>query len=169
MTPGGPLQFRPATAEDWPGIWQVFEPVVGAGDTYAYPADISERQARETWLHDGRDRRFTFVALDGDEVVGTAYLKPNAAGPGDHIANAGWMVRPDRAGSGIGRSFADYVIERARVSGFTGMQFNAVVSTNERAIRLWESLGFEIVGTVPDAFRHPVAGTVPIHVMYRPL
>ena len=163
------VTFRVATNDDWPGIWKIFAEVVSAGDTYAYPRDISEDEARSLWLHDGDGRRFTFVALDGDDVVGTAYMKPNAAGPGDHIANAGWMVRPDHAGRGIGRAFAEHVVERARLEGFLGMQFNAVVSTNERAIRLWESLGFEVVGTVPDAFRHPKAGPVPIHVMYRPL
>ena len=162
-------EFRVATPDDWPAIWVIFAEVVRAGDTYAYPTDIAESAARDTWLHDGEGRRLTFVAADGDEVVATAYLKPNAAGPGDHIANAGWMVRPDQSGRGIGRAFAEYVIERARVLGFLGMQFNAVVSTNERAIRLWESLGFEIVGTVPAAFRSPEAGTVPIHVMYRTL
>lgn len=162
-------EFRPATPEDWPGIWEVFASVVGKGDTYAYPPDISEEDARSIWLFDGTDRRVSFVAIDGDEVVGTAYLKPNAAGPGDHVANAGWMIRPDVAGRGIGRAFADYVLEYVRDLGFHGMQFNAVVATNTRAVRLWESFGFAIVGTVPDAFRHPEAGLVPIHVMYRAL
>lgn len=161
--------FRPATNDDWPGIWRVFTEVVKAGETYAYPTDISEDEARSVWLHAGEGHRSTFVAIDGDEVVGTAYMKPNAAGPGDHIANAGWMIRSDWAGRGIGRAFAEFVMDRARAAGFLGMQFNAVVSTNERAIRLWESLGFEIVGTVPDAFRHPQAGLVSIHVMYRQL
>lgn len=163
------IGFRSATNDDWPGIWKVFAEVVGAGDTYAYPPDIAEDEARALWLHDGEGRRVTFVALDGSEVVGTAYMKPNAGGPGDHIANAGWMIRPDQAGRGIGRTFAEYVMERAREASFLGMQFNGVVSTNERAVGLWESLGFEIVGTVPDAFRHPEAGLVPIHVMYRAL
>ena len=161
------IEFRLATNDDWAGIWDVFAAIVNKGDTYAYPPDIPEPDARANWLFDGKGRRFTFVAVESDEVVGTAYLKPNAAGPGDHIANAGWMIRPDMSGRGIGKAFAEHVMEEARTLGFLGMQFNAVVATNTRAIGLWESLGFEIVGTVPSAFRHPEVGMVPIHVMYR--
>ena len=110
-----------------------------------------------------------YVARDGDGVVGTAYVKPNMVGQGDHVANAGWMVHPDRQGEGIGREFAEWVIEQARRLGFTAMQFNAVVSVNTAAVRLWQSLGFEIVGEIPGAFRHPSAGRVPIYVMYKEL
>ena len=102
-------------------------------------------------------------------IVGTAYLKPNSAGLGDHVCNAGWMIAPEAAGQGIGRRFAEHVIQEARLLGFHGIQFNAVVATNTRAVRLWESMGFDIVGTVPDSFRHSTDGLVATHVMYRRL
>lgn len=111
----------------------------------------------------------TFVATAGGKIVATAYLKPNQPGLGDHVANAGWMVSPAVAGQGIGRVLADHVIGEAQSRGYSAMQFNAVVATNERAIKLWESLGFAIVGTVPEAFRHSSEGLVSVHIMHRVL
>jgi L-amino acid N-acyltransferase YncA len=163
------IEFRVAVDDDWEAIWPVFRDVVASGDTYAFPPDIDSAEAETTWMAAGRDRRRTYVAERDGEIVATAYVRPNQPGLGDHVANAGWMVAPSAAGQGIGRRFAEYVIGDARSLGFTGMQFNAVVATNTGAIRLWESLGFEIVGTVPDAFRHATEGLVPIHVMYRGL
>ncbi len=141
--------------------------MVATADTYPFPPDIGEDEARAVWVKRG-ERDATFVARIGDEVVGTAYIKANQPGLGDHVANAGWMVHPDAQGKGLGRSFAGYVIDQARARGFLGMQFNSVVSTNTAALALWESLGFDVVGTVPKAFRHP-SGLVPIHIMYREL
>jgi len=161
------LTLAEAQPDDWPGIWRVFHAVVATADTYPYPPDITEGDARSIWMRGG-EREATFVARIGDEIVGTAYVKPNQPGLGDHVANAGWMIHPDSQGQGLGRRFAGYVIDQARDSGYLGMQFNSVVSTNYAAVALWESLGFEIVGTVPAAFRHP-SGLVPIHVMYREL
>jgi L-amino acid N-acyltransferase YncA len=168
MTSRPDIRVRRAVADDWADIWPIFRAVVAAGDTYTYPPDIGEDAARSAWLHVDEGRTVTFVAeLDGD-VVGTAVLKPNLPGLGDHVANAGWMVDPGRAGQGIGRAFALAVLAEARDLGFEAMQFNAVVATNERAIALWTSLGFEIVGTVPDAFRR-ADGRVGLHIMYRRL
>ena len=163
------VDFRPAETGDWSSIWPIFREVVAAGDTYGYPPDIDETDARAAWMHDGTDRRFTYVAEIDGQAVGTAYLKPNQPGLGDHVANAGWMVAPAAAGQGIGRRFAGYVMDEARRHGFSAIQFNSVVATNTAAIKLWESLGFEIVGTVPDAFRHRTAGLTAVHVMYRSL
>ena len=164
--PDEDLTFRPAADEDWPAIYPIFSAVTETGETYPYGAGLDADQAREIWM---APEHAVFVALLGNEVVGTAYLKPNMTGRGDHVCNAGWMVDPSRQGQGIGRPFAGYVIEEARSAGFRGMQFNAVVATNEGAIALWESLGFEVVGTVPGAFRHEHLGYVPIHIMYRGL
>lgn len=159
--------FSEAVAADWSGIWEIIREVIATGDTYPYPPDMSETEARDTWMRRG-DREATFVARIGHETVGTAYVKPNQPGLGDHVANAGWMVAPSHQGRGIGRRFAEYVIDEARERGFLAMQFNSVVVTNVGAIALWRSLGFETVGTVPDAFRHP-SGLVAIHVMHREL
>lgn len=168
MTEPG-LLFRVAGDEDWPSIWPIFRDVVAGGDTYPYPPGMSEGEARGVWMQPGEHRRFTFIAEDRGDVVATAYLRPNAPGLGDHVCNAGWMVTPTRSGQGIGRRFAEWVIEQAEDLGFTGMQFNSVVATNTGAVALWQSLGFSIVGTVPDAFRHSRRGLTAIHVMYRPL
>jgi L-amino acid N-acyltransferase YncA len=163
------VSFRRSVSEDWSDIWPIFHVVVASGDTYAFPVGTSESDARTIWMQPGTDRRYTYVAELGGQVVATAYLKPNALGAGDHICNAGWMVPPQASGQGIGRIFAEFVIDEARTLGYLGMQFNAVVASNTRAVRLWQSMGFEIVGTVPDAFRHPTRGLTPAHVMYRKL
>lgn len=162
------LVFDRAREDDWPELWSIVRAVIATGDTYPYPPDLSEPEARSLWMKTG-PREATFLARLGDEVVATAYVRANGIGAGNHIANAGWMVAPDRQGGGIGRPFAEWVLDRARELGYRGMQFNSVVATNTGAIALWESLGFEIVGTVPDAFRHPDQGLVPVHVMYRRL
>lgn len=163
------IECRLARPEDWNVIWPILSAVVGGGDTYTYPPDISEVDARSAWMLDGPGRAATYVASADARVLGTAYLKANQPGLGDHVANAGWMVAPSAAGRGIGRALADHVLAEARRFGFEAMQFNAVVATNTRAIGLWESMGFTIVGTVPNAFRHSVEGLVPVHIMYREL
>jgi L-amino acid N-acyltransferase YncA len=159
--------FRRAAEEDWSSIWPIFTAVVAGGDTYAYSPDTGFDEGRHLWMEgDGRE---VFVAQVDDVVAGTAYLRPNQPGLGDHVANAGWMISPTHRGLGLGRSFAEYVIEEAKAAGYLAMQFNAVVASNEAAIRLWRSLSFEIVGTVPDAFRHTDRGPTAVHVMHRPL
>jgi len=163
------VEFRVATVADWGEIWPIMSAVVARGDTYAYPPDINEADARSAWMLPQVGRAATYVAIVDGDVVATSYLKPNQPGLGDHIANAGWMVAPSAGGRGIGRAFADYVMSEARRLEYQGMQFNAVVATNVRAIGLWESLGFAIVGTVPRAFRHTVDGMVAVHIMYRDL
>ena len=158
--------FRGAAPGDWPDIYRIFRAVTGSGDTYPYPPGMSEDDARDTWFAPANS---VFVATTNNDIVATAYLKANTPGLGDHVANAGWMVDPQHQGRGMGRTFAEYVIDQAKDFGFHGMQFNAVVTTNTKAISLWESLGFEIVGTVPDAFRHSSHGLTPVHIMYRAL
>lgn len=162
------VSFAEAAAETWTQIWPIFREVVKRGDTYAYPPDIDEETARSTWMPGGPGEA-TFVALVDGAVVATAILRPNQPGLGDHVANAGWMVAPSRQGQGVGRLFADYVLQEARRRGFAAMQFNSVVASNTAAIGLWKSLGFEIVGTIPDAFRHAELGPTDIHVMHRQL
>jgi L-amino acid N-acyltransferase YncA len=163
------MLIRDATAADWPPIWMFLRQIIVAGETYTWDRDTTEQQARAKWLHaDGPGR--TFVAVDSDgSIAGSAELHPNQAGPGAHVANAGFMVDPDHAGRGVGRALAEHVLDQARADGYLAMQFNAVVETNVAAIELWRSLGFTIVGTVPEAFHHPVAGYVGLHIMHRRL
>jgi L-amino acid N-acyltransferase YncA len=163
------MLIRDATAADWPAIWAFLRRIIVAGETYTWDRDTTEPQARAKWLHeDGPGRTFVAV-VGGGTIVGTAELHPNQAGPGAHVANAGFMVDPDHAGRGVGRALAEHVLEQARADGYLAMQFNAVVETNVAAIELWMSLGFTIVGTVPEAFHHPVAGYVGLHIMHRRL
>jgi GNAT superfamily N-acetyltransferase len=159
--------IRDATPDDWPAIWRFMRRIVAAGETFAWDRDTSEARARAMWLHDPPGR--TVVAVDDGTVVGTAETHPNHGGPGAHVANAGFMVDPDRAGKGVGRALGEHVVGQARADGYRSMVFNAVVETNTRAVALWRSLGFEVLATVPGGFRHPVEGYVGLHIMHRRL
>jgi len=162
----GELVIRDGRPEDWAGIWPFFRQIVAAGETYTWPRDMSEYDARAAWFPSpGR----TVVASVAGTVVGTAKTQPNQAGPGAHVANASFMVDPAYGGRGIGRALAEHVLARARADGYRAMQFNAVVASNAGAVRLWSSLGFTVVGTVPAAFDHPRLGPVPLLIMYRTL
>jgi L-amino acid N-acyltransferase YncA len=160
------MLIREATAADWPQIWPFWHRIVAAGETYAWDPGTPEDVARALWMNPAK--RVHVVEDDTGTVVASAYVTPNYGGPAARIANAGFMVDPDRAGRGTGRALAEYVLETAKADGYRGMVFNAVVETNP-AVRLWTSLGFTILGTVPDAFDHPRHGPVGLHIMYRAL
>lgn len=159
-----PLVIRRAIDADWPALWPIVSAVLAGGDTYPLPRDTSETEAREFWMGPGLT---AYVAEFGGEAVGTYALKANQPGRGAHVANAGYMVRPECFGRGVGTALGEHSMAAARAAGYRAMQFNSVVSTNERAVALWQRLGFAIVGTVPEAFRHPTLGYVDIHVMHR--
>lgn len=166
----GPLRMRTATAQDWPAIWPIWHRVVAAGDTYVWDPDTGPDAARALWMVPPPGAVFVAETVGpAPEVVATAQLKPAQPGLGDHVANAGFMVDPDRGGLGIGRRLAEHVLDEARRRGYRAMQFNAVVEVNSRAVGLWRRLGFDVVGTVPRAFRHPTDGEVGLLVMYREL
>src|SRR5437763_1955268 len=162
------MLIREATPDDWAQIWPLMREIVRAGETYAYDPDMDEASARGLWLAGPPARAVVAVAEDG-RVLGTASMYPNRPGPGSHVASASFMVDPRAAGQGVGRALGEEALAWARAGGFPAMQFNAVVETNTRAVGLWRSLGFEIIGTVPGAFRHPTDGYVGLHVMYRRL
>jgi L-amino acid N-acyltransferase YncA len=160
------MEIRAATNADRDAVWSIFHEIVAAGDTYALDPEISREDALAYWF---RADTQTYVAEKDASVIGTYILRPNQLGPGSHVANAAFMVAPNAQGSGGGRSMAEHCLTEARRMGFRAMQFNFVVSTNTPAIRLWEQLGFNIVGTLPGAFRHPKKGYVDVYVMYRSL
>ena len=162
------MEIRTATSADWPLIWPFLRAIVAAGETYTWPRDVTEQKARRLWMPAPPARTVVAVAPDGT-VLGSAKLAPNQGGPGDHVANASFMVAPAAAGRGVGRALAAYVLDAARADGYRAMQFNAVVATNTRAVELWRSLGFEVIGRVPEGFRHPTRGYVDLLVMYRRL
>lgn len=159
------MLIREATAEDWPAIWPFFHEIVAAGETFTYPTDLGQDVGRDWWLLPSPNR--TVVAVDdAGKVLGTAKMNNNHSGNGSHIASASYMVDPANSGQGVGRALCAYSLEWARAAGFRAMQFNAVVETNVHAVRLYESLGFEVLGTVPGGFLHPAKGYVGLHVMY---
>ena len=169
------LEIRPAGAADWPLIWPFFARIVEAGDTYAYPQDLTEESGRALWMAQPPD--LTVVAVrrhdtedgTGEMVLGSAKMGPNRPGRGAHIGTASFMVNPEYAGQGIGRALGRHIVEQCRADGYRGIQFNAVVETNHAAVALWLSLGFQIMATIPEAFDHRERGLVGLHVMYLPL
>jgi GNAT superfamily N-acetyltransferase len=160
-------RIRTATDDDWPRIWPFFAAIVGAGETYAFPEDLTPETGRGWWMEEPPGHT---VVLEADgRILGSAKMGPNRPGRGDHVGTASFMVDPGSSGRGVGRALASYVVAWHRDHGYSAIQFNAVVETNTAALHLWRSLGFEIVGTVPGAFRSAAHGRVGLHVMYLPL
>lgn len=147
------------------GIWEIFRQVVSTGDTYLYPPETTKAQARKIWLKD----RVCYIVRDKTTgfIIGTYTIRPNKEGLGSHVANAGFMVHPHYRNHKIGQAMAAHALIEAKKLGYEAMQFNVVVSTNERAVYLWQKIGFKIIGTVPKAFHHKIHGKVDIHIMHR--
>lgn len=161
------LTIRPANLDDAPAIWRIIGPTIRAGETYALDPGMGEADALAYWL--GADRE-TFVAVAEDgQVLGTYYIRPNQAGGGRHICNCGYMTDKAATGRGVARTMCLHSLDHARQRGYRGMQFNFVVSSNTRAVALWQALGFTIVGRLPLAFHHPSLGYVDALVMFQPL
>jgi L-amino acid N-acyltransferase YncA len=157
-------RIRDATAGDWPVIWPIVREVVVARDTFTYDPEMTEDEGWALWMVASPGR--TTVAVDGGAVLGTANMYANRAGPGAHVASASFMVASAARGRGVGRALVEDSLSWARAAGFRAMQFNAVAETNAAAVALYGSLGFSIVGTVPEGFDHPEHGLVGLHVMY---
>jgi len=160
------ILIRRATRQDDDAIWQIVEPMVRAGDTYTLPREMSREDALTYWFSPGHE---TFVAEVEGSIVGTYYLRANQRGGGAHVVNCGYVTAQHATGRGVARAMCLHSLDVARQGGFRAMQFNFVVSTNERAVGLWTSLGFETVGRLPGAFLHPTLGYVDALVMYRAL
>ena len=160
------MNIRPAHMNDERSIWRIIGPTIRAGETYALDRDMTEADALAYWLGDDRE---TFVAEEGGEIIGTYYIRSNQAGGGKHICNCGYMTSATATGRGVACAMCQHSINSAQQRGYRGIQFNFVVSTNTRAVALWESFGFEIVGRLPQAFQHPNLGYVDALVMFRKL
>jgi L-amino acid N-acyltransferase YncA len=159
------VEIREATAADWPQIYPFWSAIVAAGETYAYPEGLSSDAAAALWLE--QPPGHTVVAVDGDRVLGSAKMGPNRPGRGSHIGTASFMVDPAAQGRGVGRALGEYVVAWHEAQGYHGIQFNAVVATNTGAMHLWQALGFQLIGTVPEAFDHPTFGRVGLNILYR--
>ncbi len=160
------LTIRPATPQDDDAIWTILEPVFRAGETYPIPRDIGRDAALAYWQTPGHS---VFVAEENGAVIGTYYLRANQKGGGGHVANCGYMTPQHAAGRGVARAMCEHSLRIAKERGFAAMQFNFVVATNERAVRLWQACGFEIVGRLPRVFAHPTLGMVDALAMIRAL
>jgi ribosomal protein S18 acetylase RimI-like enzyme len=160
------MLIRPAIPEDDNAIWAILEPTFRAGETYPIPRDISRADALAYWRSPGHA---VFVAEEHSQAVGTYYLRANNKGGGAHVANCGYIVAPEAMGHGVARAMCAHSLDEARARGFRAMQFNFVIASNERAVKLWRSCGFAIVGTLPQVFAHPRLGLVDAYVMHRAL
>ncbi len=156
--------IRPATAEDWPEIWPIFRDTVAAGETYAFPEDLTSEGASALWMESPPG--LTVVVEEDGVLLGTAKMGPNRPGRGGHVGTASFLVATEARGRGVGRRMGEWVVDWHRAAGFRGIQFNAVVETNTAAVALWHSLGFVTVGTVPDAFCSRAHGYVGLLVMW---
>ncbi|MBX3290243.1 MAG: GNAT family N-acetyltransferase [Acidobacteria bacterium] len=193
------IRIRPARNEDRPAVWNIIKAVIAGGDTYVFDPKAPEDEMLAYWFAPDKhvyvavmpqeppaeSDNFSVDAGGGlrdavsdarpdadghnEKVVGTFWLKPNQPGLGDHVCNAAYMVSPEAHGKGIGRKMGEFSFDEARRLGFTAMQFNFVVASNTAAVRLWQSLGLRIIGTVPNAFRHRQNGPTDAYIMYREL
>lgn len=160
------LSIRPARQDDHAAIWSILEPVIRAGETYALPREMSRAEALAYWIAADRE---TFVAEAQGRVLGTYYIRANQQGGGAHVANCGYMTAIDAAGRGVARRMCEHSMRHARERGYRAMQFNFVVGSNERAVKLWQGLGFETVARLPQAFLHPRHGYTDALVMFQAL
>jgi ribosomal protein S18 acetylase RimI-like enzyme len=160
------MLIRPARGDDADAIWGMLEPVIRAGETYALPRDMQRDAALSFWLAPDHE---VFTAEDDSRPVGSYFLCANHLGGGAHVANCGYVTAPDAQGRGVGRAMGAHSLERAKARGFSAIQFNFVVSSNERAVKLWQGLGFEIIGRLPAAFAHPSLGLVDVYIMFQTL
>jgi L-amino acid N-acyltransferase YncA len=159
------VRIRTATDADWASILPFFTAIVEAGETYAYPLGLSSDEAEALWL----GQHHVVVAEEDGRVLGSATMGPNRPGRGAHVGTGSFMVDEAARGRGVGRALGEHLIAWSTAAGFRAIQFNAVVETNTGAVHLWQSLGFRIVGTVPEAFDSRAHGLVGLHVMHRPL
>lgn len=159
-------EIRKATDADKPAVWQIIKAVIAGGDTYTFAPETPEKEMISFWFS---PEKHVYVAEENGKILGTYWLKANQPGLGDHIGNGGYMVSPDAKGKGIGKQMAHHSIEEGRRIGYYAIQFNFVVKSNTAAVNLWKSVGFEIIGEIPDAIRHKQNGLTNAYIMYRRL
>ena len=160
------MLIRQSEPRDDDAIWRILDPTFRAGETYPVPRDISRAGALAYWHTPGHA---VFVAEEAGTIVGTYYLRANNRGGGAHVANCGYVVAPDAFGRGVAQAMCSHSLGEAKSRGFSAMQFNFVIASNERAVRLWQRMGFAIAGRLPGAFQHPGLGLVDAYVMLRNL
>ena len=147
-------------------LWTIVEPMLRKGGAYVFSTDRTKDSMMDYWL--GKDKA-TFLVECGGKLVGTFYLKANQEDLGNHICNAGFVVSPEAEGQGFGRWMGEFAQREAKARGYLAMQFNFVIQSNLKAVHLWKSLGFAVIGEIPDAYRHPTLGLVAALIFYKKL
>lgn len=160
------IEIRKAEERDKPAIWQIIRAVIAGGDTYVFGPDTPEDEMMAYWF---LPDKYNYVAVENNEILGIYWIKANYPGLGSHVANGAYMVSPKAKGKGIGKQMAEHSFSEARHLGFTAIQFNFVVKSNTVAVKLWQSVGFEIIGEIPEAFDHIKHGLTNAYIMYRKL
>jgi L-amino acid N-acyltransferase YncA len=160
------VEIRKAAEADKPAVWKIIRDVIAGGDTYVFEPGTPEAEMLDYWFS---PEKYNYVAVIEGEIVGAFWLKPNQPGLGSHVGNAAYIVSSTAKGKGVGRQMAEYSLDEARRIGFKSMQFNFVVKSNDIAVRLWKSVGFEVIGEIPDAFVHQTNGMTNAYIMYRKL
>jgi len=159
------VTIRTLRDADWPAVWAILEPIFRAGDSYSFAADITAAEAHRIWVE---NPTAAYVAeTTTRRIVGSYYIQPNQPGQGAHVCNCGYAVAAAARGRGVASAMCRHSQQQALAFGFRGMQYNFVAATNAGAVRLWQQHGFDIVGTLPEAFRHPEQGYVDAYVMYK--
>jgi len=156
--------IRKAKQNDYDSVWEIFKEVIKTGDTYVFDPNTSKSDMQKYWF---ALNMHTYVLENEDKVLGTYFLRPNQVDLGNHIANGAYMVHPEAQNQGIGKKLCEHSLIQAKELGFKAMQFNFVVSANKYAVQLWKNYGFEVIGTIPKAFRHQKLGLVAVYIMYK--
>jgi RimJ/RimL family protein N-acetyltransferase len=159
------MEITPLSTDAFDSIWHIVEPIVRAGETYAYPPDATKEMMRDIWFYGGKAR--VFVALEGGEAVGTYYIKPNQMEPAAHTANAGFMTSRTHQGKGIASAMADHMLHQAKKLGYHAIQFNMVLEDNIPSLKIWEKRGFNVLGRIPDAYRKPDGSYVSAFILHK--
>ena len=160
------MKIREFSNEDWESVWNILQQVFRSGETFPNDPNTSESEARDYWVS---KPKFTYVAIQDGTIVGSYHLKDNQIGLGSHIANAGYVVSPNNRGRGVGTALADHSLNVAVNKGYTAIQFNLVVSTNNASLRLWNKFGFTTIGRIPKAFSYKDKGLVDAYILYKEL
>lgn len=160
------MTIRKINKTDFFRVWEIFKQVIDERAYYTYDETTTRAYIEEHWIN---TENLIYVAEWEGEIAGAYIIKPNQPGHGKHVANAAYMVDARFRNHGIGRKLGEHSLVAAKEAGYRAMQYNFVVSTNVGAVQLWQSLGFEIIGTIPEAFHHFEKGYVDAHIMYRKL
>lgn len=165
---GSAISIRTATRNDFENVYALFQNILSEGGTYSYsPEEMTRERSLQYWME--ATGTLCTIAEDNGVFAGCSAIRPNRTGRAHHVANASFIVHPDHRGKGVGSVLGEYTINLARTQGYKDMQYNFVVSTNEAAVKLWKSLGFIIVGTLPKGFNHATKGLVDVYIMHRVL